>query len=1241
MESVFIIILLLSIACPSLGEEYYVVAEGGGSCPNGSPVMCRDLSYYVNQSEVYFTSNTTLMFLQGTHVLDQDGPVVITGVTNLTLQGLGALEDGMDWETSAIISCDNHTSGLLFKEFHGVTLSRITLTGCGFYLTNETESYVFDGIYTAIIYDWESFIFDVSFSVLFVNGTNVLINDSSIQNGTGYGLAAVNSYGIQIASSLFTRNNYHSDELTRGYGGNIRIVYLESIGCPSYMRSKSIVSITNTTVSFGSSFSRFDFTNYIHYQFTLYSGGLSILSYSLSCSSVSYELDSVNIHNNVGDLGANLLVVGIPISLSINRLNCSYGKAFYGGSGVGIVFGVSPPEEFKLIVTNSVFVGNAPIADNSGTGVAFLLAAFGMDFHDGLILDSCYFTENKGVSILRIERNNVLSTQDLKVNLTNVTFYNNGQLSSNGVYDFVGAVLLINSVCYSNRLNVSNTPYTGIQLVSSLLTFNGDNLIQNNTYTNGGGMVLRGSSTIYFHAPTTVSFVGNRATEFGGAIYVINSQDQTLVRPCFFQFSNQNSSVSVSIIPVNNTANIAGDFLSGGDINVCYITEQVNATLTAFTMLQSIMQLNNSVIPPGFISSSPVGVVYCEPDGSYDYMKRVFVAPVHVSLGGVFNLSVGTLDGFGTLSPGSVLVGVYNCSTGTKSCLKSKNRQLLQTFKYQRPTKSACTNISLVLTGNKYTNSLVLILTTDIRIAYDLYLPLYIAVNSTVCPSGFTKGKTCDCNKYIREKDGTCDINSTSISTDGSVWIGYDTNSSCTLYSHGCRDDHCINANTTFNIIESPNLQCASHRSGVLCGQCAEGYSLLLGSNECGLCHNDNHLSLLLVFGVAGVALVVLLIVLNLTVSVGTINGLVFYANIVKINEDILFKYDPSRPYVLRQFISFINLDLGLPSCFYNGMTPYVKAWLQFVFPLYIWLIMIVIMLLSRQFTKFSKLFGNNVVKVFATLLLLSYTKIIRAIGVALASGTVFCDDNRRVVWSFDGSISFGDPKHVILFVFGLVFLVCLVLPYTLLLISLPFVDRVFSFIRCKFLFLKPFTDAYGAPFTKDHQYWPGLLLIIRILLTIANHTADADTALYLTVFSVLLLLCVGYNITGPYQNKYLNVLECLCLVDLLTLFTLALGQSNESVIVGAIISVVLALIAFVGVIAFHMSRFHMNKLLTLVKKICRNGRSIFGNGKRNLSNVGDDFEMDDDLVETQYHVNPMKGDFSKFRDSILNDFDS
>ena len=58
----------------------------------------------------------------------------------------------------------------------------------------------------------------------------------------------------------------------------------------------------------------------------------------------------------------------------------------------------------------------------------------------------------------------------------------------------------------------------------------------------------------------------------------------------------------------------------------------------------------------------------------------------------------------------------------------------------------------------------------------------------------------------------------------------------------------------------------------------------MLGSNQCGQCTN-NHIALIIPFIMAGIALVALVIVLNLTVSVGTINGLIFYANVNRYNQ--------------------------------------------------------------------------------------------------------------------------------------------------------------------------------------------------------------------------------------------------------------------------------------------------------------------------------------------------------------------
>ena len=74
------------------------------------------------------------------------------------------------------------------------------------------------------------------------------------------------------------------------------------------------------------------------------------------------------------------------------------------------------------------------------------------------------------------------------------------------------------------------------------------------------------------------------------------------------------------------------------------------------------------------------------------------------------------------------------------------------------------------------------------------------------------------------------------------------------------------------------------------------------------------------------------------------------------------------RLYLLRTFIAWINLDFGIEICFVQGLTAYIKIWLQFVFPLYVWSIAGGIILLARHSERMTRLFGNKSVQVLATL---------------------------------------------------------------------------------------------------------------------------------------------------------------------------------------------------------------------------------------------------------------------------------
>lgn len=304
------------------------------------------------------------------------------------------------------------------------------------------------------------------------------------------------------------------------------------------------------------------------------------------------------------------------------------------------------------------------------------------------------------------------------------------------------------------------------------------------------------------------------------------------------------------------------------------------------------------------------------------------------------------------------------------------------------------------------------------------------------CPHGFELSEmepVCICAQRLERFTNRCRI------YDGKIerkefWVGYEqdnTSDGLILHSH-CPFDYCTSY-AKYIAIDDSDEQCSSNRTGRLCGKCAQNFSLILGTNRCWQCSDDN-LWLIAAFGIAGVILVLLLLLLRLTVAVGTINGLVFYANILAVNSATFFR--PQNTNVLTVFIAWLNLDLGIETCFYDGMDAYTKVWLQFVFPVYVWALVGIIILVSHYSSKVATVLGRNPVAVLATLFLLSYTKFLRTIIAALSYTLLEYPNNSRIaVWLYDANIGYLSNKHIPLFTAAVICLIVLFLPYTLFLI--------------------------------------------------------------------------------------------------------------------------------------------------------------------------------------------------------------
>ena len=366
-----------------------------------------------------------------------------------------------------------------------------------------------------------------------------------------------------------------------------------------------------------------------------------------------------------------------------------------------------------------------------------------------------------------------------------------------------------------------------------------------------------------------------------------------------------------------------------------------------------------------------------------------------------------------------------------------------------------------------------------------------------------------------------------------------------------CPLGYCQGESDTISLAH-PDEQCANNRSGVICGACRDNYSIALGSSRCLDCTSSSaYIWLIPVFAVAGVALVALLLVCDMTISHGTLNGLIFYANVISISGLIDLQNCSIHP-VLSIFISWVNLDLGVETCFYSGIDTYQKTWLQFAFPLYIWLLVGTIIVASHISRTMMRVFGRNSVAILATLLLLSYTKILKTIISALnftqiLRGSVDDINDTLVpyeVWTYDGNVEYLEGKHLPLFAVALVLLVFLFLPYTLLLIfgqcmrSMPTKRRLI--LRCiqSTAFIS-FMDAYHASYTNKHRYWTGLMLLARCILFLAiaiNFSTSRNSLVHMYVTTLILVGIFVLKMTctyKTYKKGYLNILELFFLLNL------------------------------------------------------------------------------------------------------------
>ena len=1158
MQQGFALCCLCSAAASCSNSSYYVVAPDGDPCPNSSSI-CKELSYYTSQA-MLFTNNTVFCFLKGHHILEQEGFVTIINVSNLTWQGMGAMEMGpheTTMQSTVVIKCNRSTGGFRFKDSQFVTILNITLTNCAVPDHHHYYYYYLSAVGLAL-----------------ENVYNTRLQHISVRNASGTGLYVFNCFNLTIEDSSFFYSHFPVDFLVsnpvHAFGANVRVVYTGLSLQPNSLNNLKIV--------------RCNFSFSLGEQFMLGSG----LSVFLGAQKHDILIDSVVAYNNSGMGNINIVCNTTQYTITINNTCSLYGTTHHlsakilnvkamdtdisSGAGFYLRHLYKNANVAKLFVYNSDFSQNRA---SFGAGMSIVWQA---NSAGEVIVDNCTFYNNTGnfssalyLSVSVAAKIYYQGKVNPKFTFVDDTFHDNQPFEKQN--SSVQSTITVQNVAdiEFDSINVSNNPTTGLIAYSSTIKFGGSNIFMNNSGVDGGGMALYGSSYIILIGPALVYFMANNASHNGGGLYV-NQPFEPVFTSCFVQKINKNA----KIILFRNTAGVTGSALYGGNgLSTCLPNGIFDTTF----------QFLDQPRRPNDISSDPDKVCLCNNDTvdcrSYTYSTSAVP-------GKQFSLNVSAVGNMNGSSEGTIIVNFTNTNAST----------LVSTL-------AECKTLSyeLKVTDNQ-TKEVQVTLSLQRFLVSPLTPPQRITANIEVleCPEGFQlnpKSKICDCSDLIVSMNLgiSCDIATDTVRKGGNVWLGYTNSCNCTCISNFCPLGYCKQEFVNFTITD-PDSQCALNRSGVLCGACADGLSVMLGTNGCGECYWSSIL-LLLVFAVLGILLVVLLIVLNLTVSVGTINGLIFYANIVKIEEDYLFHHNPVQ--VLSLFISWINLDFGISSCFAPGLTGYIKTWLQFVFPIYIFSIMVVIIICAKWSKFLQRIVGSQIVPVLATLSLLSFTKLIRSVIHVLYFKRVSCDSDEswvELVWFVDGNVKYLGFPHYILFTCGLIVLVVIIL-YTSLLLATPLIERYLTNLKCfkRCVSLKPILDAYGGPYKDKYRPWTGVLLLVRVVLALITSLSDSKFAsIGALMCAMVILITIHCLAHGIYSKWYLNVLEIAFLLNLILLGYVA-TESAETVVrqgeqldehlrVSTSILFVISFLLFLGIIVYHI---HLKvKLKFDIEKYCR-----------------------------------------------------
>ena len=613
----------------------------------------------------------------------------------------------------------------------------------------------------------------------------------------------------------------------------------------------------------------------------------------------------------------------------------------------------------------------------------------------------------------------------------------------------------------------------------------------------------------------------------------------------------------------------------------------------------------NCVFGDTVVRSNPVGVYYFE--NGQPVTGNVRVA-LEVYPGNSFSICIALMDYAGNIIPGAILIELYSKENthGKKTIHFSDNEASLVETSYA--DYNTCRKYKLQVDNNERNVARGNLIISETGMQSSLIVDITVRE----CPNGFmlASGK-CTCSRfmmaiqkrlnnahiecYIQRKAGKNKY-STILKIKSCFWLGignkatvkradkhYSSNNSISmLYTGICPLGYC-NYTKDYTDLTIDNDMCVGNRKGQVCSECKDGHSAVFGSTNCQKCSNV-WLWTIPAYMLLGIILVFLLLLLQLTINHGEVTSIVLYSNIAIFGLSYMKRIYPDFASHESTILSLIDFNTEYPLCLYDGMTDTAKTALQFAFPVYTWLLVIIVIIMSRNSTLITNRIADRSVQVLITIFHLSYTKVLITTVEILTPLKVVVENveaNDAVVthlWNVNPSIPYGSTwEHMVLIIVAIGFLVLLVVPYLALSLFVPFCWHRRFVIR----FRPVFETMYG-PYKQECSYWFGIrVLVLTIFAVVSTTMQGANIYTELLIFQlVLLLLIIAQAFVNPFKNKLVSVIDLYCLTNITFLYILGTFQALRNLLDTGITRITIVVMYFTillltfGILIYHTLKY-------------------------------------------------------------------